>query len=183
MIKNNVIRAPVDDYVAVGPAWGWAQNAPFKRYKSWLHEGGITTPMIAWWPKNIPAGKWNREPAHIIDLMPTFLELADHDYPHQYRGQEILPLEGKSMLPLLQGTVREPHDQLAWFWSGNRAIRQGDWKLVWDKLSKPKAWELYHLKTDRCETHDLAGQEPQRVEVMAKDWHAWARKVGLDVKH
>ena len=65
---------PKDDYVAVGPAWGWAQNSPFRRYKSWVHEGGISTPMIAWWPGKVPAGAINRSPAHIIDLMPTFLE-------------------------------------------------------------------------------------------------------------
>ncbi len=172
---------PVDDYVAVGPAWGWAQNAPFKRYKSWLHEGGITTPLIAWWPNHVPAGTWNREPAHIIDIMPTFLEMAQHNYPVAYNGNNILPVEGKSMQSLLRGGSREPHAQLAWYWSGNRAIRQSDWKLVWDKLSNPKRWELYDLSADRCETKDLAASHPDRVASMAKDWHAWATDVGLKV--
>lgn len=172
---------PVDDYVAVGPAWGWAQNAPFKRYKSWLHEGGITTPMIAWWPGHVPAGDWNRQPAHIIDIMPTFLELAGHDYPESFRGNKILPVEGLSMVPLLKGKSRDEHQQLAWYWSGNRALRQGRWKIVWDKAGG-KQWELYNLAADRCETENLAEDDPARVERMSADWFAWAEMVGLNLK-
>ena len=169
---------PKEDYVAVGPSWGWAQNAPFKRYKSWLHEGGITTPMIARWPGKIAAGAIQREPAHIIDFMPTFLELAETDYPTEYKENKILPLEGLSMVPLLQGQCRDGHDQLAWFWSGNRAVRQGDWKLVWDK--NIKEWELYNIAKDRCETRNLAPQNLDRVEKMAKDYHEWERLVELE---
>lgn len=166
---------PKDDYVAVGPAWGWAQNTPFRRYKSWLHEGGITTPMIAWWPNTIPAKTITRDPAHIIDLMPTFLEIANHDYPqHSAAGVELLPLEGISLLPLLKGKSRIGHDQLCWQWSGNRAIRQGNLKLVWDKLRTPGAWELYDLENDRCETNDIAAAHPELVRTMAKRWTEWA---------
>jgi len=171
---------PKDDYVAVGPAWGWAQNAPFKRYKSWVHEGGITTPLIAWWPGRIKANTINRQPAHIIDLMPTFLELAGGEYPKQYNDHKILPVEGKSMVPLFDGKPREGHEQLTWFWAGNRAIRQGDHKLVWDKATK--AWELYNLAEDRCETKDLAKSQKDKAEAMAKDWFEWAEMVGLKVK-
>ncbi len=167
---------PKDDYVAVGPAWGWAQNAPFKRYKSWLHEGGITTPMIAWWPGKIPAGKIQRQPAHIIDFMPTFLELAESKYPKAFHGNSILPIEGLSMIPLFKDKCREPHDQLAWYWSGNKAIRQGDWKLVWDK--DVKKWELYNIAEDRCEIQDLASQNPSKVKQMAKDYREWEQLVG-----
>ncbi len=168
---------PGDDYVAVGPAWGWAQNAPFRRYKSWVHEGGITTPMVAWWPGKVPAGAINRQPAHIIDLLPTFLELAGSEYPKTYKGHEILPCEGLSMVSLLKGQSRKGHDQLAWFWSGNKAIRQGDWKLVWDKLIKK--WELYNLSVDRCETKDLSVAHPERVEAMQEAYRVWAEKVEL----
>ena len=171
---------PVDDYVAVGPAWGWAQNSPFRRYKSWLHEGGISTPFIAWWPPHIRANSINRDVAHIIDLMPTFVELAAGEYPAQYQGNQILPVEGRSMVPLLKGESRAGHDQLAWFWSGNRAIRQGAWKLVWDKLGGKK-WELYNLANDRCETEDLASVHPGRAEVMAEAWFEWADMVELKV--
>lgn len=173
---------PGDDYVSVGPSWGWAQNSPFRRYKSWLHEGGITTPCIAWWPEAIPANAINRSPAHIIDLMPTFLELAGSDYPQEYNGHEILPVEGQTMVPLLKGQPREGHRQLAWYWAGNRALRQGDWKLVWDKLNPNKQWELYDLSVDRCELNNLAAEQPERVEKMTQDWFAWADMVQLKVK-
>ena len=172
---------PIDDYVAVGPAWDWAQNAPFRRYKSWVHEGGICTPMIAWWPKTIKANTINRDPAHIIDFLPTFLELAGAEYPKEYNGNQIMPVEGKSMVPLLQGRKREGHDQLAWFWSGNRALRAGDWKVVWD--NGPKKWELYNLAADRCETTDLAQAQPERTKTMADAWAQWAKMVELNVKN
>ena len=170
---------PGDDYAAVGPAWGWAQNAPFRRYKSWLHEGGVTTPLIAWWPEHIKPDSLNRDPAHIIDLMPTFLDLAGASYPRDFKGHQILPCEGLSMVPLLEGRKRTDHSQLAWFWSGNRALRQGDWKLVWDK--RVNEWELYDLSTDRCETVDLARAHVGRVESMKRDYFDWAEEVGLNL--
>lgn len=172
---------PVNDYVAVGPAWGWAQNAPFKRYKSWLHEGGITTPFIAWWPERIPAGTWNHNPAHIVDIMPTLLEIAGHEYPAVRNGHEILSLEGRSMVPLWQGEIPEQPREFFWYWSNNRAIRYGPWKLVWDKLNDGR-WELYNIAEDRCEATDLAGSQPRRVEQMSSDWFAWAKMVGLKLQ-
>ena len=168
---------PADDYVAVGPAWGWAQNAPFRRYKSWLHEGGITTPFIAWWPGRIPATTVNRSVAHIIDLLPTFLELGGGAYPGSREGEALLPLEGRSILPLLQGGEWKREEPLLWHWSGNRAVRRGDWKLVWDK--GVREWELYHLGRDRCETADLAADHPQRVRELASLYFEWAGEMGL----
>ena len=173
---------PVDDYVAVGPSWGWAQNAPFRRYKSWLHEGGITSPFIAWWPEKIKPNTINRNVGHIIDLLPTCLELGGGSYPKTYQDIDILPVEGKSMVKLIHGEKRVPHVQLCWQWSGNRAIRQGDWKLVWDKLNKDKKWELYDLSKDRCEVNNLAADQPDRVKAMSRDWFDWAKLVELKVK-
>ncbi len=170
---------PKEDYVAVGPSWGWAQNVPFRRYKSWLHEGGITTPLIAWWPHHVPAGSINRSVAHIIDIMPSFLELAASEYPRTYKGRKLLPLEGESMVPLWFGMQREEHSALAWYWSGNRAIREGDWKLVWDK--GVKTWELYNLGQDRCEIEDLAEREPSRVASMKEAYFDWAEKMELKI--
>ena len=168
---------PADDYVAVGPSWGWAQNTPFRRYKSWVHEGGITTPLIAWWPGRIKPETITRQVGHIIDFMPTFLELAGGRYPSRFNGHDILPVEGISLLPILEGKQRKGHDTLAWHWAGNRAIRQGDWKLVWDKMVEK--WELYDLSVDRCETNNLAGQHPQRVERMSAVWFDWAQRTGV----
>jgi arylsulfatase A-like enzyme len=171
---------PIDDYVAVGPAWGWAQNAPFKRYKSWVHEGGISTPMIAWWPGQIKPNVFNRNPAHIIDFLPTFLELAGTDYPKKYNGNDILPVEGKSIVPLLKGKSRAGHKQLAWYWAGNRALREGDMKVVWE--GRKKKWELYNINKDRCEMNDLSADQSKLTNRLADDWYTWAKKVELKFK-
>ena len=172
-----IVPGPKEFYAAVGPSWGWAQNAPFRRYKSWAHEGGIATPCIAWWPGQVPEGKITREVGHIIDFMPTFLELAGDQYPKKHKGEKILPVEGKSLVAVLKGGERAGHDKLAWEWSGNRALREGKWKLVWDKLEK--RWALFDLEADRTETNDLALANPKRTTRMAKDWFVWAEKCGF----
>lgn len=174
-----IIPGPKEFYAAVGPSWGWAQNAPFRRYKSWAHEGGIATPCIAWWPRRIKANSITKEVGHIIDFMPTFLELTGGKYPAKHKGNDILPVEGKSLMPILNGGKREGHDQIAWQWSGNRALREGKWKLVWDKLDK--RWSLFDLEADRTETNDLASVNPKRVVRLKKDWFAWAMKCGFNI--
>ena len=174
-----IIPGPKEFYAAVGPSWGWAQNAPFRRYKKWAHEGGIATPCIAWWPRQIKANSITKEVGHIIDFMPTFLELAGGKYPAKHKGNDILPVEGKSLLPILNGGKRGGHDQIAWQWSGNRALREGKWKLVWDKLGK--RWSLFDLEADRTETNDLASVNPKRVVRLKKDWFAWAMKCGFNI--
>ena len=174
-----IIPGPKEFYAAVGPSWGWAQNAPFRRYKKWAHEGGIATPCIAWWPRQIKANSITKGVGHIIDFMPTFLELAGGKYPAKHKGNDILPVEGKSLLPILNGGKRGGHDQIAWQWSGNRALREGKWKLVWDKLDK--RWSLFDLEADRTETNDLASANPKRVVRLKKDWFAWAMKCGFNI--
>ena len=169
-----IIPGPKEFYATVGPSWGWAQNAPFRRYKQWAHEGGIATPCIAWWPGQVPEGKITQEVGHIIDFMPTFLELAGGQYPKNYKGEKILPVEGKSLVSVLKGGKRKPHDQIAWEWSGNRALREGKWKLVWDKLDRK--WSLFDLEADRTETTDLATTNAKRVLRMTTSWFAWAEK-------
>lgn len=167
---------PKDDYVAVGPSWGWAQNAPFRRYKSWAHEGGISTPLIVRWPGKTPPGTITNEAAHIIDLMPTCLELAGVDYPRAHGGRLLIPLEGSSLAPILKGGERSDPVELYWEWSGNAAVRQGRWKAVWDKLVGH--WELYNLEADRTETNDLAAAEPDRVRRLALAYDRWAGRTG-----
>lgn len=167
---------PVDDYVALGPAWGWAQNAPFRRHKSWIQEGGVNTPMIAWWPGKIKADSLTDTPGHVIDFMATFIELAETEYPETYNGENILPLEGQSLLPVFRGEKRKGHDYYAWEWSGNRGYRQGNFKAVWDKLVNK--WELYDLSTDRTETNDLADTHPMRLKRLTTAWYDWAKRTG-----
>ncbi len=171
---------PKEYYTSVGPGWGWAQNTPFRRYKSWVHEGGISTPLIARWPGVVEPGTLTNQIGHIIDFMPTCIELAETEYPSEFGGQEILPCEGKSLVPILQGRERKPHETLCWFWSGNRAVRQGKWKLVWDKSNA--AWELCDVVADRTELQNLATDQPERVEQMAKVWFAWADQTGVRYK-
>lgn len=171
------VPGPKEFYTAVGPSWGWAQNAPFRKYKSWVHEGGITTPLIAHWPERIKPNTMSHQPAHLIDLMPTFLELAESEYPTEFNGTAILPSEGLSMTEILEGGEREPHQVLCWEWSGNRAVRIGDWKLVWDK--QVKEWELYDLSKDRTETNDLAKQKPEIATQMSHVWVQWALRTGV----
>lgn len=173
--NSQAIPGPREYYTAVGPAWGWAQNA-FRRYKSWVHEGGISTPFIARWPEVVEPDTMTDEMTHLVDLMATCVELGDAKYPHSYNGREILPLEGISLAPVLRGQSRSGHQSLFWEWSGNRAVRQGKWKLVWDKLVKK--WELYDVVADRTELNDLATAYPDRAKAMADDWFAWADRTG-----
>jgi len=119
------------------------------------------------------------QPGHVMDFMPTLLEMAGGEYPDKYAGRDILPVEGKSLAPIFRGEKREPHAQLCWEWSGNRAVRQGKWKLVWDKLIR--RWQLFDLKADRTETNDLAAEHPDRVEQMTKAWEEWAKRTGVSL--
>jgi arylsulfatase A-like enzyme len=171
---------PVGDgrgYEFVGKGWGWAQNAPFRQFKTWCYEGGIATPMIVRWPGKVARGSITHQVGHIIDFMPTLLELAESDYPPEFNGNELLPVEGKSLLPVFRRQKRDGHKSLSWELFGNRAIRHGDWKLVWG--ASEKQWELYDLKADRSETNDLAAKFPERVTAMARDWEAWRERVEM----
>lgn len=171
---------PGDYYTSVGPGWGWAQNVPFQRYKSWVHEGGIATPLLARWPEGIESGTRTDQVGHILDLMPTFCELAGTQYPETFDDNEILPCEGISLMPVLEGKERRGHDHLCWFWAGNRSVRQGDWKAVWEKSRKK--WTLYNVRRDRTETNDLAETMPEKTEALVDLWHRWADRTGLKVK-
>jgi arylsulfatase len=169
---------PVGDgrgYEFVGKGWGWAQNAPFRKFKTWCYEGGIATPMIVRWPGTIAPGSITHQIGHVIDFMPTLLELAESEYPSEFNGNPILPVEGETLLPVFRGEKRKRQGALSWELFGNRAIRQGDWKLVWG--ASEKTWELYDLKTDRSETNNLAEEFPERVIAMARDWEAWLAEV------
>ena len=165
-----------DDYMSYATPWANASNTPFRLYKHWVHEGGISSPLIAHWPNGIAAsGEWTDEPSHLIDIMATCLDVAGTEYP-----AHATPLEGKSLTPLFTGTEREGHDALYWEHEGNRAVRQGKWKLV-SKHSPPEEgrWELYDLEADRTELNDLSGQMPEKVDQMARLWQVWADRVGV----
>ncbi len=171
------IPGPKEFYTHVGPGWAYAQNTPFRRYKQWVHEGGISTPFIVRWPGHVKPDTLTNQVGHIIDILPTCADLGGTTYPKTYNVEDILPVEGLSLLPIFQGKKREPHKTLYWEWAGNRAIRQRQWKLCWDK--GVKKWELYNIETDRTETNDLAQYNRNRVQEMTEAWFDWAETTGV----
>ena len=171
------VPGPKEYYTAVGPAWGWAQNTPFKRYKQFVNEGGISSPMIVHWPAKIKAGTRSHAVAHVIDVAPTCAALAGADWPNEYDGNEVGRAEGKSMLPIFSGDDSIRHETLYWEWSGNRAIRRGDMKLVFDKIEK--RWALYDVASDRSETSDLSSHQTELAEQLQTDWTKWAGETGV----
>jgi len=168
-------------YTGVGLPWASASNTPYRYWKQESFEGGCHTPLIVHWPKGLEAspGSITDQAGHVMDIMPTCLELGGISYPDSFHGRTLTPMEGKSLLPILQGKRREGHDRLFFEHVEGRAARIGDWKLVAHSRTKNK-WELYNMAEDRTETKDLADKYPQRVRAMAAEWKEWARRVGLE---
>ncbi len=155
-------------FLSIGPGWSSAANTPFRLHKSWVHEGGISTPLIVQWPKGIAArGELRRNPGHLIDIVPTVLELAGAQRPDAVNGLAVPPPPGKSLVPVFTRDDSVSHDYFWWFHDGNRAIRIGDWKLVADHK---KPFELYDMRTDRSESRNLAAQYPEKVSQLEKAW-------------
>ena len=160
-----------------GMGRGWAQvsNAPFREYKASTYEGGIATPFIAWYPSGFRQSVVVRDVGHIVDLMPTLAELSGTRYPRQFKGSILLPLEGKSLMPVLKGNHQLASRQLNWEHNGNRAAMSGPWKLV---ASKDKPWELYNIEEDPTESKNQADLYPERVDELGKQYAMWAARVG-----
>ena len=157
-----------------GESWAFPQNTPFRLFKHYNHEGGIATPLIAHWPRGFAAkGELRHEPGHLIDVMATCVEVSGAVYPASHKGQKILPMEGRSLVPVFAGG-RVEREALFWEHEGNAAVRAGDWKLV--RKGRRGAWELYNMKADRTELHDLAMQEPAKASELAALWEAWAER-------
>ena len=175
--KNGLPPGGVDSFMSYGLSWANASNTPFRRYKHWVHEGGIATPLIAYWPAVIKnGGSITNQVGHIIDVMATCLDVAAVKYPETYLGREVVPLEGKSLLPIFQGKERQGHEAIYWEHEGNRAIRQGKWKLV---AAHGQAWELYDLEADRTELNNLANKYPERVDQLKAMYQGWAQRCGV----
>ncbi len=171
-------------FPSYGSGWANACNTPWRLYKHYGHEGGIGTPLIAHWPaavgKDKDNGRFVREPAHLIDLMATCVDITGAKYPAEWIGKKILPMEGVSLRPLLAASAGNPASLpprlLAWEHEGNRAIREGQWKLV-SLATAP--WELYDMESDRVEMNNLAASQPERVKDMSAKWEVWAKRTNV----
>lgn len=156
-------------HLCLGPGWSSSSNTPFRRHKTWVHEGGISTPFVVHWPKGIAArGELRQSPGHLIDFVPTVLELTGAKTPAEVNGKAAPPRPGKSLVPVFAKDGSLQHDELWWAHEGNRAVRMGDWKLVAAGESAP--WELYDLKTDRGEMKNLTAEQPGRVKELETRW-------------
>lgn len=163
-------------FVAYKRPWANASNTPFRMFKHWIHEGGISTPCIARWPGTIQGGQISHEPGIIMDLMATACEETGTTYPETYEGRSIRPLVGKSLSPILRGGTRDPHDRLFWEHFGNKGARHGKWKLV---AAKDGAWGLYDMEEDRTELHDLSSSSPETAKELLAAWEQWATQTGV----
>ena len=155
-------------YLCLGPGFSSAANTPHRRHKTWVHEGGISTPLIASWPAGIAAhGELRHTPGHVVDIVPTILELTGVQKPADWKGQALPPAPGKSLVAALKSDVTVERPSLWWLHEDNKAIRVGDFKLV---AAKNDPWELYDLKTDRAEQNNLAAKMPEKVKELAALW-------------
>ena len=166
-----------DSFRGYARPWATVSNTPWRRHKVTAYEGGISTPFLVRWPAGIAAdrdGKLVREPAHVIDLLPTFLELAGTKYPASGTNQ----LEGESILSMLKGNAGNANRTFCWEHEGYRAIRQGKWKLV-EAASPNSEWELYDMDTDRTESHNLVDAHPEIVRDLLAEYNRWAARCGV----
>ncbi len=152
-------------------------NTPFRKFKRWEHEGGVATPFIAYYPGVIKPGTVNHQAAHVIDLMTTSLDLAGVKYPESYKGVPVKPMEGISLKPLLQGQKWEGHKEIFFEHEGNRAVRQGEWKLV---SEYPEGnWALYNMVRDRAELNDVSAEHPEKVKELKSLYEKWASRANV----
>jgi len=174
--EPSIVPGPEDTYASYGRAWANLSNTPFRLYKRWTHEGGISTPLIVHWPAGgLANGAIVRAPFQLTDVLPTILEATQVPYPKNYPEREIPPSEGCSFLPALRGDQPASHT-LYWEHTGNAAIRRGRWKLV---REYPELWELYDMGTDRAEMTNLATIHPGIVRELTQQWEVWADRVGV----
>jgi arylsulfatase A-like enzyme len=175
--NTSVLAGPEDVWQSYGVPWANVSDTPFRLYKHFTHEGGISSPFIVSWPAAIKKrGALTEQIGHITDLMPTLVEIAGATYPKEFKAKAIPPMEGESLLPIFEGRKRRERGPIFWEHEGNRAVRDGKWKLV---SRYPGPWELYDLEKDRTELHDLAAKNPSKVSELEEIYRKWARRCGV----
>lgn len=169
-------------YESYRKPWATVSNTPYRKFKQWVHEGGTITPLIVHWPNKIThGGQISQQVGHVIDMMPTFVEIAQAEYPEVRKDNDILPMEGISLASSFTGEVR-PRGAIFWEHQATRAIRLGDWKLVADKTNEPPytlPWELYDLISDPSESQNLASIHPDLVDSLSVMWQHWAKRCNV----
>ena len=156
-------------FLSIGPGWSSMCNTPLRRHKTWVHEGGISTPLIVSWPKGITArGELRHTPGHLIDITPTILEASGGKKPAMWANKPVPPAPGQSLLPLFAKDGTVAHETIWWLHEGNRALRVGSWKIV--AAGKESPWELYDLSNDRSESKNLAQDKPEKLKELAAIW-------------
>jgi arylsulfatase len=166
--------------VHLGMSWATLNNTPFARYKHFTHEGGISTPLIAHWPAGIPAarrGALEAQPGQHIDVMATCVDLAGATYPQEFNGHAIEPMQGVSLRPALAGQPLARTQPLFWEHEGNKAVRDGKWKLV-QRHRQP--WQLFDMDADRTEQQDLLAEHPEIAARLETTWNSWAERTYVD---
>lgn len=178
-----VMPGAEDTYVAYGKGWANVSNTPFRGYKHDGLEGGISSPLIAHWPEGIGHDFHNsvvHAPAHLIDIMPTLLDISDTQYPMTFAGESIQPMEGISLCPLFSGEPIVRPEAIGFEHHGNLALRAGRWKIVSQfRKGKPRRWELFDMEADRTEQNDLAEKHPEKLKELVDQWQTWADRVGV----
>jgi len=170
---DGVMPGPPETQIGYGEKWANVSNTPFREYKHWVHEGGISTPLIAHWPQGIAQkNTWAKDPTHLIDLMATCLDLGKASYP-----ADKIPVEGISLTPAFKGESLQRGKAIYFEHEGNRAVRDGEWKIVSKGVNSP--WELYNIPADRTEMNNLAAKHPDRVQAMTAQYETWAKERGV----
>ena len=179
--SENLMPWNPNSYWTYDKGWAHACNTPFREYKQNQHEGGISTPLIAHWPKRLKEkGKITKQTGHLVDIMATCLDIAGIKYPKKYKGQSVGPPRGKSLVPIFDGQRREPHEYIFFsFYGKNNALRMGDWKLVNRNFG---SFELYNIANDRTESNDLRKSNPQKFRMMKGKFDEVAGELDVNVK-
>ncbi len=173
----SVMPGNEETFQSYGIGWANASNTPFRLYKHWVHEGGIATPLVVHWPEVIrQRGKLTHQAGHVIDILPTCLEAAKVQYPKMLAGYKLTPVAGESLMPVLQDKTRG-RGPIFWEHEGNRAVREGQWKLV---SRHPGDWELYDMRADRTEMNNLAEKFPVMVQDLSQTYEAWAKRSNVE---
>jgi arylsulfatase len=172
--KPETIPGPADSTRSYDTEWANVSNTPFRLYKQYSHEGGISTPYIVRWPGRVEPGSMTGEIGHLIDIMPTVMEVSGSSYPNQFNDYPVLLMEGRSLVPVLRGGTRSDAP-IFWEFNANHAVRLGRWKLVAERSME---WELYDIERDRCELTNLVDSEPEVTAQLSRQYDEWAKRTG-----